>query len=682
MRFFSLQRSSVLGQVWRLYLVLGVLAFTGLGLLSWEIVQLRQITTKGLLKTREAQNYALQLSSEVHKLAYLNNQYWLFKRESTMLLAEGVWKERIYPYQETLKNIIYDFEETRLSEKISKIRQQLQALEAIWKKGLQKDTRLDKIEKEFDAQVENIQKSITSLFVDKQVNFQSGSNALNAMREYIFYTFLFSLSCIVIIGMVYILSVVRYLFKEIRRVNDHLNGYTKGNLQGTLKSKLYELEPITQTLNNVEGVFSRLKNLAIEVGSGKFDTEIRPFGGKGEIGNEVTQMRLSLKKIVQETNERNWFNEGFAEIGDLLRVYSRNPDFYEILIANIVKYIGVTQGGVFAINSEKTLMRMRASYAFSRQKYIIKEIEIGEGLVGRVWREKDIVHLTDVPYDYAEISSGLGGAQPKSILVAPLITDNEVVGILEFASLAAFEPRQINFIQRIAESIAATIVRIQIDEETKRLLDESQALAFKLQEQEEETRQSLEEATTAQELMERNSYQMERQLQALDEVFMMMDFDVQGNFIRINQNVLKVSNYHPTELMNQHFSLLLGAKATDTKVLADWQNVLEGNVLSGEFTRFNKAGQKYWMYEVIYPLYDAKGRMIKISSIGYEITKQKEQERLIHEQLKELQMSKRDVVNRIREVEAKANNKLQRLQSELQEQLAEKDRIIKELKGI
>jgi len=393
-------------------------------------------------------------------------------------------------------------------------------------------------------------------------------------------------------------------------------------------------------------------------------------------------MRLSLKQIVQETNERNWFNEGLAQIGEILRRHSREENFYEVLIAELVKYLGVVQGGVFALSANKKMMEMKSSYAFSRQKYIIKEIEMGEGLVGRVWREKDTIHITDIPPDYAEISSGLGGVQPKSVFLAPLITDGEVVGIVEFASLQAFEQRQINFTQRIGESIAATIIRIQIDTETKRLLLESQAIAIRLTEQEEETRQSLEEVTTAQELMTRNSYEMERQLQALDEVFMMMDFDVHGNFVRVNQNLLQVSGYHPTELIKNHFSILLGARATDNKVLSDWQVILDGNILAGEFIRYNKSGQKFWMYEVIYPLFGKNGKITKISSIGYEITKQKEQERLIHEQLKELQMSKRDVVNRIREVESKANNRLQRLQTELQEQLQEKDRIIKELKGV
>lgn len=43
-------------------------------------------------------------------------------------------------------------------------------------------------------------------------------------------------------------------------------------------------------------------------------------------------------------------------------------------------------------------------------------------------------------------------------------------------------------------------------------------------------------------------------------------------------------------------------------------------------------------------------------------------------------MGKRDVVNRIREVENKAKNKIQKLKMDFQEQIQEKERIISELR--
>ena len=153
-------------------------------------------------------------------------------------------------------------------------------------------------------------------------------------------------------------------------------------------------------------------------------------------------------------------------------------------------------------NQEKYL-KLVAAYAFDREKYLKKQINIGEGLAGTVALEKKTIFLKDIPDDYMSITSGMGGAKPRSLMIVPLIFNEEVTGVLELASFDEFQPHEIEFVENIAESTALTLNSVRLNVYTKVLLEESNERAEELAAQEEEMRQNLEELKATQEEMQR-----------------------------------------------------------------------------------------------------------------------------------------------------------------------------------
>jgi GAF domain-containing protein len=149
------------------------------------------------------------------------------------------------------------------------------------------------------------------------------------------------------------------------------------------------------------------------------------------------------------------------------------------------------------------MLKMRSCYAYGRRKNLSKTIHLGEGLVGQAFREKDIIFLTDIPSDYIQITSGLGKALPNSLLIVPLIHNEQVVGVLELASFQIFEEFQIQFIQKLMESLASTLISVSDNDRTKMLLEESQLRTEHMRAQEEEMRQNMEELSATQEEMHR-----------------------------------------------------------------------------------------------------------------------------------------------------------------------------------
>ncbi len=145
---------------------------------------------------------------------------------------------------------------------------------------------------------------------------------------------------------------------------------------------------------------------------------------------------------------------------------------------------------------------MRATL-FERKKHLKRRVALGEGLVGQVVLEKSTVHLTNVPSDYINITSGLGEANPRSVLIIPLKLSETVVGVMEFAAFSQFEPFEIEFLEKLAESIAASVIAIQTNHQTKKLLEQAQENEENLRAQEEEMRQNMEELQATQEEADR-----------------------------------------------------------------------------------------------------------------------------------------------------------------------------------
>jgi GAF domain-containing protein len=95
-------------------------------------------------------------------------------------------------------------------------------------------------------------------------------------------------------------------------------------------------------------------------------------------------------------------------------------------------------------------------------------------------REKDTIYLTEVPQGYCSISSGLGEASPSSILIVPLKIEEQVLGVVELASFKEYQGYEIEFVEKIASNIASSILSIQTNEQTLRLLTASRQQAEEL----------------------------------------------------------------------------------------------------------------------------------------------------------------------------------------------------------
>ncbi|MFW5753943.1 MAG: GAF domain-containing protein, partial [Marinilabiliaceae bacterium] len=353
-----------------------------------------------------------------------------------------------------------------------------------------------------------------------------------------------------------------------------------------------------------------------------------------------------------EEEQRNWVTQGLAQFAELLR---KNNDNLEELSYNIihylVNYMKINQGGVFLVNQdnkENLYFEMKACVAYDRKKYADKTIQWGEGLIGRCALEKETIYMTEVPEDYVNITSGLGEATPRAILIVPLKANEEIYGVIELASFHPFQQYEIEFVERLGESIALTISTVKTNIQTSKLLKETQIQAEKMSQQEEELRQNLEEMKATQEESERREIEMQGILDAIDHAAIRCEFETDGTLISVNHNFLNTFKYRPEEVEDQNLKIFFFKEdaAELDKILA---RLHEGQNFRGRVRRRTKPGEEIYLLTTYSPVMDNEGQIMKIISLENDVTDQVQMEEALKRSKDELGVMLEEARNEVKE---------------------------------
>lgn len=338
-----------------------------------------------------------------------------------------------------------------------------------------------------------------------------------------------------LLGILVSVILAMYISSLIVKPLEKLMKYAKRLSVGELPEFEYEVynDEVGQTAASIEQLTTGLQKtseFAHAIGQGDFSSNYQPLSDKDVLGNSLLNMRKSLqnanieeKKRQSEDIQRNWTTEGQALFAEILRHHPENvTELADDIMVNLVKYIKANQGGIFIYQDtdpNDVYLELLSAYAYNRKKFIKKKIYIGEGLVGACAQEKYTIYLTDIPDDYIEIESGIGSANPTALLIVPLKIENDILGVIELASFNELKTYEIELVEKIAESIAATLQTTRINTRTAELLEQSKNQTQAMKDQEEEMKQTIEEMQATQEdsmKREDDCYRELREMEAIN----------------------------------------------------------------------------------------------------------------------------------------------------------------------
>ncbi|WP_275557280.1 methyl-accepting chemotaxis protein [Pseudoalteromonas sp. J010] len=120
------------------------------------------------------------------------------------------------------------------------------------------------------------------------------------------------------------------------------------------------------------------------------------------------------------------------------------------------------------------------------------------------------------------------------------------------------------------------------------------------------------------------SFDSAGQIAAINRSQAVIEFDLQGNILKANQNFLSTMGYKEEEVIGQHHRLFVAEDyAQSTEYKAFWQRLQQGQFESGEFHRLAKGGKEVWISATYNPILDEQGKPLKVVKFATDITKQK-----------------------------------------------------------
>lgn len=240
---------------------------------------------------------------------------------------------------------------------------------------------------------------------------------------------------------------------------------------------------------------------------------------KETLAGELANMRDQMISVKEDEGNRMWISEGISKISELIR--KNQNDLQEMgdqLLSNVVKYMHANQAGLFFLNEDHSerFLELTSCYAYNKKKFTEKRVATDQGLLGQCFLEGDMVVLKEIPENYINITSGLGEYVPQNLVLVPLKFNDEVVGVLEIASLTPFTTIHLELLGKISEIIASAITTTRNSERMHELLQGATQTAEEMRAQEEEMRQNMEELQATQEELSRKEAELLARIQELE----------------------------------------------------------------------------------------------------------------------------------------------------------------------
>lgn len=366
---------------------------------------------------------------------------------------------------------------------------------------------------------------------------------------------------------------------------------------------------------NVASPIVAIQNALSKLAHGE-EAQVPSLDRRDEIGN-MAQAAESFRQMSQQIERSHWMNEHLAGLTNLVSSQFSMKEVPDAILKYLCDSLEIPVAAIYFRDAQQVYSRA-GIHGLARRSQAEDHFALGTGLVGQCARDHQPVILSPVPEGLSVISAGLGEFSPRELVLYPIPHKDEILAVLELATLHNLTPYQHDFLTAASNGLGLHLANLQAAEHNLVLLNETRQQAETMAEQ----RQRIEEASRyARSLIEA----------ALDPL---VTISTEGRIMDVNSATEKVTGVPREQLIGSDFSNYFTEPEQARKGYQ--QAFSEGSVTDYPLALRHVSGK---VTDVLYNAsvyYDADGKVAGVFAAARDITETKQQQEKLRQNNEEM----------------------------------------------
>ncbi|CAA0115528.1 Signal transduction histidine-protein kinase BarA [BD1-7 clade bacterium] len=238
-------------------------------------------------------------------------------------------------------------------------------------------------------------------------------------------------------------------------------------------------------IRNLISAFGNAVNVAEQIASGNLTQQIQTVAQDetGQLMRSLHAMRDALTTQSEDNQQRESVQDFLGGLNETMRGDKTLDQLTHGVLEYLCRHFYAQIGAFYLLDSNH--LEMVASYAYRIDDTHQTCFDIRDTLVGQVAVEKKPRIIDDVPDEYVQISSGLGQARPRTLMLVPILFEGGLKGLIEIAAFRRFSEDDLYLMRRCNDAIAISVNSAQSRLKVSLMLKQTQEQARELQNQRE-----------------------------------------------------------------------------------------------------------------------------------------------------------------------------------------------------